>query len=192
MLSSGRKFLGFSFRTTVFKTVNIHTHTHTPKTTSSKKCSWYLKCYSSELNHTWYVEEARKREWSYTNGGICRACLSIISAKTESDWQRYTRKLSAETENRGKSIFLFFVMVISLPQEISNTFLCYWKASNSSFLFTFNTCYCKDLQEVFKSRLAAMPVGFLCLVSWPSGALTGNRVWFVFNSKHRNLWRNGF
>lgn len=57
-------------------------------------------------------------------------------------------------------------------------------------LFILNSSYCRELQEVFKSRLTVMPMRFLCLGTWPSGALTGNHVYFVFYSNPGHLQRD--
>ena len=89
-----------------------------------------------------------------------KGMLSIILAKRKVIDNARIQNCLLKLKREWKT-FLIFVMGFSLPREISDVFLCFWK---SLFLFTLNTSYCKELQEVFKNRLAVMPMVLLGLL----------------------------
>lgn len=140
------------------------------------------------------MEEARKREWSYTNRVIWKACISTCLAK----WKvvdNVTIQIVWWNWKESGKLFIkkyFYVMGFSLPHEVVDIFLYYWETSNNLFLFTLNTSHCKELQGVSKSSLAVIAMGFLCLAALPPRAPTENHVYSGFNLKHWLLWYSGF
>lgn len=160
-----------------------HTHIRLPL----QKCSWYLmhpfsEIFCSILYDIWRKQERENGLYKWMN---MKSMLINYFNKMKRDSQFNNIKFSSKSED--SRTFFIFVMGSSLSHEINNIYLCYWKASNQvrSIVFILNTSDWRELQEVFKSRLTIMPMGFLCLVTWPAEALTGNHVYFVFNS---NPW----
>lgn len=136
------------------------------------------------LNLIWYMKETRKRKWSYTNKGIWGVYLSIILTKWKgihnfTIWSCLIKQKRVED-------FLFNGLLSSTWNKHYISLLL--EGIQPSLLpFILNNSYWRELQEVIKSRLIVMPMGFFCLVTWSSGALTGNGVYFGLNSNPWNL-----
>lgn len=194
---SGLPFQKYSLQNSEHTHIHTRACIHVRKITSSKKMLLMSEVWFQWPSLSIIRNMCRKQERE--NGLIqteeYEGHVYQVNILLKAKWKVtdcYNIKLSAESEKRVESFFIFCNGLLSSTWNQQYISVLLEGIQRSLFLLTWNTSYCKELQEVFKSRLAVMPMGFLCLVAWPSGALTGNRFCFVFNSKHWNLWRSVF